>query len=565
MHLSTVRIANFRGLREVTLALSPTTLLIGENNAGKTSVLDAIRLAMSRGTSRKTGTFDSYDHHLATADAEPQASDPIKIELTFTASDGEVVAPEVVQALADVLVRDAAGKPFVILRVTSQFDATANDFITDWKFLDIAGNALGPRSKRLGILPELQRLFPVFYLSALRDALREFKTGTFWTPFVRNPAIVPEVKKQLQDRIDQLNKDVLAAHASLNTVKTHLAKIRDLVSIAAVDTVDIDALPGRISDLLAGAQVNVSGVSGASIPLARHGAGTQSLSVLFLFHAYLSAMIQQQYSELSAPLLMLEEPEAHLHPFATRALWSVLSDVPGQKIVATHSGDLLASAPLTCITRLYASAGTVKTGSIPPSLLTPDEDRKVRFHISASRGELLFARCWILGEGESEHWACEGLARFKGLDLSRKGIRTVSYAQSGIECLLKVANALGIKWFLIADGDAAGKAAVKTARPYLNGATEADRILQLTEDNIELHLCSAGLGSTYEGHISPQKKANVIATAGTSDYWKQVIKAQDDTPKPSAIGEVIEAIEKGATAPPKLLEVLAAAERLAGE
>ena len=40
--------------------------------------------------------------------------------------------------------------------------------------------------------------------------------------------------------------------------------------------------------------------SGAST-LARHGAGTQSLSVLFLFQAYLSAMLEQQYSELGSP------------------------------------------------------------------------------------------------------------------------------------------------------------------------------------------------------------------------------------------------------------------------
>lgn len=53
------------------------------------------------------------------------------------------------------------------------------------------------------------------------------------------------------------------------------------------------------------------------------------------------------FSELSSPLLALEEPEAHLHLFAIRSLWSALSAVPGQKIVASHSGDLVANASLT--------------------------------------------------------------------------------------------------------------------------------------------------------------------------------------------------------------------------
>jgi predicted ATP-dependent endonuclease of OLD family len=251
MRLSTVQIKNFRGLRDVQIELTSTTLLIGENNCGKTSFLDAIRLALSRTAGRKTGTFDPYDYHLGTRDAEPQAATPISITLTFD---------------------------------------------------------------------------------------------------------------------------------------------------------DIEALPGRISDLLTGTQVNVCASSGASIPLVRHGAGTQSLSVLFLFQAYLSAMLQQQFSELSSPLLALEEPEAHLHPFATRSLWSTLNAIPGQKIVASHSGDLVANAPLSSIRRLYTSNGHTKVGFVAEKFLDDDEERKIQFHVTTSRGELLFARCWLLYEGESEHW-----------------------------------------------------------------------------------------------------------------------------------------------------------------
>jgi putative ATP-dependent endonuclease of OLD family len=209
-----------------------------------------------------------------------------------------------------------------------------------------------------------------------------------------------------------------------------------------------------------GTRVNVSASSGASIPLVRHGAGTQSLSVLFLFQAYLSAMLQEQFSELSSPLLALEEPEAHLHPTAPRSLWPILNAIPGQKIVASHSGDLIANAPLSSIRRLYTSNGDVKLGFITEKLLDDDEQRKLQFHFTSSRGELLFARCWLLYEGESEHWILDGLARITGIELDRCGVRMVPYRTSGHECLFKVANALGIPWFLLADGDAQGNATV---------------------------------------------------------------------------------------------------------
>jgi putative ATP-dependent endonuclease of the OLD family len=564
MRLSTVQIKNFRGLRDVQIDLAPTTLLIGENNCGKTSFLDAIRLVMSRSAGRKTGTFDHYDYHLGSRDAESQDATPISITLTFIPVDGEVLPEEFTQTLGDVLVTDAAGKSLLIFRVTSGFDSTLKDFVSDWNFLDASGNPLGSRSKKPSILQDFQRLFPVFYLSALRDAVREFRTGSFWTPFLKNLAIAPELKEQLQQQISDLNNAVLDAHGSLKSVKTHLAKIQELVPLGKKDVVDIAALPGRISDLLTGTQVNVSASSGASIPLVRHGAGTQSLSVLFLFQAYLSAMLQEQFSELSSPLLALEEPEAHLHPFATRSLWSTLEAIPGQKIVASHSGDLVANAPLASIRRMYTSNGDAKVGFIPEKFLNEDEERKIQFHVTKSRGELLFARCWLLYEGESEHWILDGVARVAGKELDRWGVRMVPYRNSGHECLFKAANSWGIPWFVLADGDAQGKATVAGGKAYLNGAKEADRILQIPEDNIELHLCANGLGSAFVAHMSPQKVQTVTASKETPAYWAQVLKARDDTPKPAVIQEVVGEISKGAKSPQMLIDTIDKALKLAG-
>jgi len=564
MQLTAIHIKNFRGLKDVRVELGSTTLLIGENNCGKTSLLDAIRLALSRSAGRKTGTFDAYDYHLPTRVAEPQAAAPIGITLTFKTITDEELPEEFIQTLGDVIVTDAAGKSLLIFQVTSSFDAVLNDFISDWHFLDTSENPLGPKSKKPSLLQDFQRLFPIFYLSALRDAVREFRTGSYWTPFIKNPSIPAEIKIELQNQINELNKSVLDAHDSLKTVKTHLAKIQELVPLGKTDTVDIDALPGRISDLLTGTQVNMSSAGGASIPLARHGAGTQSLSVLFLFQAYLTAMLKQQFSELSSPLLALEEPEAHLHPFAIRSLWSALSAVPGQKIVASHSGDLIANAALTSIRRLYAVNGDTKIGFVPQGLLDDDENRKIQFHITSSRGELLFARCWLLYEGESEHWILEGISRVCSKDLDRWGVRMVPYRNSGHECLFKVANALGIPWFLLADGDGQGNATVKGGQAYLAGAKEEERILQIPEDTVELHLCANGLGAPFESHVSPQKKQDVTAKKGTPDYWKQVLKARDDTPKPAVIQEVVDAIEKGAKPPPALIQVVERALKLAG-
>jgi putative ATP-dependent endonuclease of the OLD family len=73
------------------------------------------------------------------------------------------------------------------------------------------------------------------------------------------------------------------------------------------------------------------------LPLQRHGQGVQSLSVIFLFQAFVEHLLAELYEPESAPVLALEEPETHLHPQAARTLWTHVNALPGQKLITTHS------------------------------------------------------------------------------------------------------------------------------------------------------------------------------------------------------------------------------------
>src|SRR5438045_2247280 len=151
--------------------------------------------------------------------------------------------------------------------------------------------------------------------------------------------------------------------------------------------------------MLSKTQVKLAAKSGAKLPITQHGAGTQSLSVLFLFEAFLNARLAESYDKDSQPLLALEEPESHLHPSAVRSLWNVLQSLKGQKIVATHSGELLAAVPLKSIRRLARKAGKVEMFQVKAATLTPDDERKIAYHVRSKRGNLLFAKSWLLVEG----------------------------------------------------------------------------------------------------------------------------------------------------------------------
>ena len=65
MRITEVRIRSFRGIKSLDLQLGPVTVLIGENNSGKTSVLDALKLCLRDLGPRRRLVFDGLDFHLA--------------------------------------------------------------------------------------------------------------------------------------------------------------------------------------------------------------------------------------------------------------------------------------------------------------------------------------------------------------------------------------------------------------------------------------------------------------------------------------------------------------------
>ena len=192
-------------------------------------------------------------------------------------------------------------------------------------------------------------------------------------------------------------------------------------------------------------------MTGAKIPVERHGEGTQSLAVLMLFSAFLKLSLDR------SPIVALEEPEAHLHPSAVRALWHLVRDFSGQKLISTHSGDLLAGIDIQHIRRLSRTPGGIAAFQIPANLLSDEERRKFHYYIRLSRGELLFARCWLLVEGETEAWIYPAAARALKKDLHREGVRVVEYGQTDVGLLTKIANELGIEWYCVGDNDAERK------------------------------------------------------------------------------------------------------------
>ena len=513
MKITALHIENFRGIRRLDLDLDEMTVLVGENNSGKTAVLDALRLCLRDLGPRRRVVFDALDFHLADAEVEPASADPIRIEITFSEQSKSEWDDALVRRLNrhNVLQVDDDERSHVILRVTCEYDPASQDFAQDWAFLNLDREPLATVGERA--LTGLQREVSYFYLQALRDARHHFgEKGPFWRPFLKDAQLPIEKKAELERMIREVNELVVSSHDSFERVQDGLRRVQDVVPLAAGDVVSIEAVPGRIFDMLANARINLGTIGGAKIPVGRHGEGTQSLAVLMLFAAFLEAWPD------GAPIVALEEPEAHLHPSAVRALQRLVRDFSGQKLISTHSGELLAETEIHQIRRLARTGEGIRSYRIPSDLLSAEEARKFNYHVRQARGELLFARCWLLVEGETESWIFPAAARASGIDLHREGIRVVEYRHSDVGLLAKVANELGIVWYCVGDDDAEGRRTRDRMKDHLRSAEEADRMV-FPYENIEIHLLGNGYEDVYETFMPEQNRARIKSKPDEPGHW----------------------------------------------
>lgn len=559
MKLTRIEIKKFRGITELAVELDDVTVLIGENNIGKTSVLEALRFCLGRSLLRKSSPFGEYDYHLNDTAKQPVDAAPIEIVLAFKETKEDEWSDEVVQTLAEAVQVDTGGVlQTVRFRLMSKYAPDVKTFTSEWDFLDVAGNPL-PKAKNPRYAVALQQIAPLFYLAALRDAAQEFRAQSqFWGPFIRNLTVDDEVRRDLERALAELNQRVVDAHDGLGSVKERLSESRGIVPLHADDPVTIEALPGRVFDLLARAQVMLTNKLGTKLPLARHGEGTQSLAVMLLFDAFLRSRLKEGYADAAEPILALEEPEAHLHPAAIWSLASMLKDIPGQKVIATHSGDLLASVPLTAIRRLRRENNRVSVFDIRTAGLSADDIRKIEYHVRIRRGSLLFARCWLLVEGETDFWMLPGLAKSLDIDLGRLGVSCVEFSQCGAETLIRCAKGLGIEWHCLADGDKAGNDYVTAAKRHLGTDPEVTRVTQLAQSCIEHCMWAHGYDAIYEAAVSPVRRKAITLAKGQPGYAEAVIEAaMKSLGKPALAQEVLaEAERRGAAGMPPIIETV---------
>ena len=87
MKVSRLLIKNFRGARKASLMFPDHTVLIGDNNTGKSTVLEALDLALGPDRLSRLSPIDEHEFHLGAylnAETDPDLQPRIIVEATVT-------------------------------------------------------------------------------------------------------------------------------------------------------------------------------------------------------------------------------------------------------------------------------------------------------------------------------------------------------------------------------------------------------------------------------------------------------------------------------------------------
>lgn len=436
MYLAVLTIKNFRKLRDAKLKFQPgLNVLVGPNNVGKSAVVDALRTLLA-GHDETYPRLDIGDRHRPTK-GEPEGDISFHFIFKNLSHDDEADFIAALQPGADNVM-----EVHIHVRYTDA-DQTGRFRVKRW-----CGD-----HQDIPLTSDMMENLRGVYLQPLRDAAQGLRPSRN-SQLARLLHLLTDdegrlaINNALKDLDEQLqqNEAIKSTHAAISTRHGSMMG-EQLAQVLAVglSATDFQRLSARLS------------LTAQSMEIEQNGLGFNNLIFMAVVLSELAKNPEAAYRSL-----IVEEPEAHLHPQLQRILLRYLAGIPtkeGEKpvqlFVTSHSPNFASNSKLESLVCLVESEIGVETFFPRDVQFAKGKREKLERYLDVTRGELFFARRVIFVEGAAELMLVDALAKNLGFDLREYGISLISVEGLNFDSFLPLfgENGLRIPVSLITDAD----------------------------------------------------------------------------------------------------------------
>ncbi len=493
MYLSKLFISGFRQFGQedasVELNFQPgVSALIGKNDSGKTAIIDAVRYAL---LSRDQMYFKVQPEDFHVDEAGKSVDD---IEITCVLSDLNTADQA---AFAEHLTyRDGTVLLFVNFHARR---LAANGTARRWVEVNVRSGIGGD-----GPVLEMtvRELLASAYLKPLRDAERELSSGRgsrlsqilYHVDGIKegaefdpdNPPATPAETGALSllglseyfGHNVKKHKGIVDAQGAINSNYLKALLLSGDQMTGNIDLTEGGNKDTRLRQILERLELGLLGDSGAQ-PRGKFGLGSNNI----LYIACELLLLGREPEGL--PLLLVEEPEAHLHPqrqlrlmqFLKRAAQGKVKDEEGRKvqvILSTHSPNLASGLPVA--NTILFDGNTAHPLSEAHTCLSQSDYSFLERFLDATKANLFFAHGVLIVEGDGEALILPALARAIGFDLDEHGVSIVNVKGTGLRRFSKIFQKSddAKTWISIPVACVADMDVMPDAAPQILGLVESD-------------------------------------------------------------------------------------------